>query len=41
LQKLFALVFRALFQQKLLLFTPAARVDFAASDAFKTFMFFS
>jgi hypothetical protein len=32
LQKLFALVFRTLFQQKLSLFTPAARGSFAASD---------
>ena len=33
--KIFALVLRALFQQNVLLFTPAARVSFAASDAFE------
>ena len=43
LQKVFALVFRTLFKfkQNVLLFTPAARVSFAAGDADKMYMFFS
>ena len=39
--KLFALVLRTLFQQNVLLFTPAARGGHAAGDALKTFIFFS
>jgi hypothetical protein len=39
--KAFAFVLRTLFQQKLSLSTPAARVGFAASDKVRTYMFFS
>jgi hypothetical protein len=41
LQKLFALILRTLFPYNILLFTPAARGSFAASDEVKAYMFFS